>query len=111
MKRLLLSCIAFATLVMSTRAGTIKKDKTSVSLYLAIDTSNVKGSFNELFLNSVTGSNGARLNAHAVSYVQDFMLKNKKEMDVLKSWGHAYFNIMDGILNEYALPTELKYLA
>ncbi len=111
MKRLLLSGIAFATLVMSTRAGTIKKDKTSVSLYLAVDTSNVKGSFNELFLNSVTGSNGARLNAHAVSYVQDFMLKNKKEMDVLKSWGHNYFNIMDGILNEYALPTELKYLA
>ncbi len=111
MKRLLLSGIAFATLVMSTRAGTLKQDKTSVSLYLAIDTSNVKGSFNELFLNSVTGSNGARLNAHAVSYVQDFMLKNKKDLDVLKSWGHSYLHIMDGILNEYALPTELKYLA
>src|ERR1700733_9902844 len=107
MKRLLLSGIAFAALIMSTRAGSLKQDKTSVSLYLAIDTSNVKGSFNELFLNSVTGSNGARLNAHVVSYVQDFMLKNKKDMDVLKSWGRSYLNIMDGILNEYALPTEL----
>lgn len=111
MKRLLLSGIAFVVLVLSTQAGILKKDKTSVSLYLPIDTSDVKGDFNELFLNSVTGSNGAKLNPHAVSYVQDFILKNKKDMAALKSQGHSYFNLMDGILNECGLPTQLKYLA
>ncbi len=111
MKRLLLSGIAFVMLVLTARAGILKKDKTSVSLYLPVDTSNVKSSFNEIFLNSVTGSNGARLNPHAVSYVQDFILKNKRDMDEMKSWGHAYFNLMDRILIEYGLPTQLKYLA
>ena len=32
-------------------------------------------------------------------------------MDDMKSWGRPYFNLIDGILNQYGLPSELKYLA
>jgi membrane-bound lytic murein transglycosylase D len=111
MKRLLLSGIAFIGLVLSTQANALKRDKTSVSLYLPIDTSDVKNGFDNLFLASVSGSNGAKLNPHAISYVQDFMMKNKKDLGGLKTWGRPYLNLMDGILSQNGLPTELKYLA
>ena len=55
--------------------------------------------------------NGAKLNPRAINYVQDFMIRNKEEMDDMKSWGRPYFNLIDGILNQYGLPSELKYLA
>jgi membrane-bound lytic murein transglycosylase D len=32
-------------------------------------------------------------------------------MDDMKSWGRPYFNLIDGILGQYGLPSELKYLA
>jgi membrane-bound lytic murein transglycosylase D len=111
MKRLLLWGIAFFGLQMITRANALKIDKTFVHLHIPIDTSDVKNGFTNLFLASVNGSNGARLNPRAVNYVQDFMVRNKEEMDDMKSWGRAYFNLIDGVLNEYGLPTQLKYLA
>jgi membrane-bound lytic murein transglycosylase D len=111
MKRLLLWGIAFFGLQMITRANALKIDKTFVHLHIPIDTSDVKNGFANLFLASVNGSNGARLNPRAVNYVQDFMIRNKEEMDDMKSWGRAYFNLIDGVLNEYGLPTQLKYLA
>ncbi|HEY4156285.1 MAG TPA: lytic transglycosylase domain-containing protein [Puia sp.] len=111
MKRLLLSGIAVIGFVFITQANALKRDKTSVSLYLPIDTSDVKKGFDNLFLASVSGSNGARLNPRALSYVQDFILKNKKDLEELKSWGQPYLNLIDHILTQYSLPSELKYLA
>jgi membrane-bound lytic murein transglycosylase D len=117
MKRLLLAGIAVLGLVLFTRAnnlkrpGSLKRDKTFVSLYLPIDTSDVKTAFTNIFLASVNGSNGARLNPHAVSYVQDFILKNKEDLEEIKAWGQSYLNLIDGILSHYGLPSELKYLA
>ncbi len=29
----------------------------------------------------------------------------------MKSWGRPYFNLIDGILRQYGLPSQLKYLA
>jgi membrane-bound lytic murein transglycosylase D len=111
MKRLLLLAVAFIGFVLNGRAASIKVDKTFVALHIPIDTSDVKAGFTNLFLASVNGSNGARLNPRAISFVQDFMIQNKRDMDVMKLWGRPYFNLIDGILTQYGLPTELKYLA
>jgi membrane-bound lytic murein transglycosylase D len=111
MKRLLLLGIAFVGLLLHSRASALKVDKTFVALYMPIDTSDVKNGINNLFLASVNGTNGAKLNPRAISFVQDFIIQNKQEMDEMKSWGRPYFNLIDGILNQYGLPTELKYLA
>ena len=111
MKRLLLLGIALILTLNVTHANTLKVDKTFVALYMPIDTSNVKNGFNNLFLASVNGSNGARLNPRAINFVQDFMIHNQEEMDEMKSWGRPYFDLIDGILAQYGLPTQLKYLA
>jgi membrane-bound lytic murein transglycosylase D len=111
MKRLLLLGIAIIGILCYSRANALKVDKTFVALHIPIDTSDVKNGFNNLFLASVNGANGARLNPRAINYVQDFMIRNKKEMDDMKSWGRPYFNLIDGILSHYGLPSELKYLA
>lgn len=111
MKRLLLLGIAIIGTLGYSRANALKVDKTFVALHIPIDTSDVKNGFNNLFLASVNGPNGARLNPRAINYVQDFMIRNKKEMDDMKSWGRPYFNLIDGILSQYGLPSELKYLA
>lgn len=110
MKRLLLSGIAFFGLLMCSRANALKVDKTFVALHMPIDTSDVKTGINDLFLASVSGTNGAKLNPRAISYVQDFMIQNKQEMDEM-SLGRPYFRLIDGILTQYGLPSELKYLA
>ncbi len=111
MKRLLLLGIAFIGSLLYSRANALKVDKTFVALHIPIDTSDVKNGFNNLFLASVNGTNGARLNPRAISFVQDFMIHNKQEMDEMKSWGRPYFNLIDGILSQYGLPSQLKYLA
>jgi membrane-bound lytic murein transglycosylase D len=111
MNRLLLLGVALILTLNVTHANTLKVDKTFVALYMPIDTSNVKNGFNSLFLASVNGSNGARLNPRAINFVQDFMIRNQEEMDEMKSWGRPYFDLIDGILAQYGLPTQLKYLA
>jgi len=111
MKILLLWGTLFFGALFITRANGLKTDKTFVALYSLIDTSDVKNGFKNLFLASVSGSNGARLNPRAISFVQDFMIQNRKDMDHMKFWGRPYFNLIDGILRQYGLPTELKYLA
>jgi membrane-bound lytic murein transglycosylase D len=111
MKRLLLSGIAFVGMLMCSRASALKVDKTFVALHIPIDTSDVKTGIDNLFLASVIGTNGAKLNPRAISYVQDFMIQNKQELDEMKTWGRPYFRLIDGILTQYGLPSELKYLA
>jgi membrane-bound lytic murein transglycosylase D len=77
----------------------------------SIKNNNVPG-FNDLFIaSSMTASNGSHLNPRAISFVQDYVEKNKEELTEMKSWGRPYFNLIDGILTQYGLPRELKYLA
>ena len=103
--------VALILTLSFTHANALKVDKTFVALYMPIDTSNVKNGFNNHFLATVNGSNGARLNPRAINFVQDFMIRNQEEMDEMKSWGRPYFDLIDGILAQYGLPTQLKYLA
>jgi membrane-bound lytic murein transglycosylase D len=73
---------------------------------------NPENGFKELFIaTSMGGSNGSRLNPRAMSFVQDYMDKNREDLKEMKSWGRPYFNLIDGILTQYGLPRELKYLA
>jgi len=111
MKRLLLLGVALILTLKITHAYALKVDKTFVALDIPIDTTNVKNGFNSLFLASVNSSNGARLNPRAINFVQDFMVRNQEEMTEMKSWGRPYFDLIDGILAQYGLPTQLKYLA
>ena len=55
--------------------------------------------------------NGSKLNPRAISFVQDYIAKNGDDLQEIKSWCKPYFNLMDGILAQYGLPVELKYLA
>ncbi|HEY0679411.1 MAG TPA: lytic transglycosylase domain-containing protein [Chitinophagaceae bacterium] len=70
---------------------------------------NLEAGFKDLFV--MTGSNGVKLNSRAVGFVQDYMEKNTRNLEKMKSWGRPYFNMIDGILIKHGLPKELKYLA
>jgi membrane-bound lytic murein transglycosylase D len=56
-------------------------------------------------------ANGIRLNPRAIQFVQDYMEKNGEDLRKMKGWAKPYFNMIDGILQKYGLPSELKYLA
>jgi membrane-bound lytic murein transglycosylase D len=56
-------------------------------------------------------SNGIRLNPRAIQFVQDYMERNGEDLRKMKSWARPYFNMIDGVLKKYGLPSELKYLA
>lgn len=71
---------------------------------------NLKNGLSEIF-DYTSSDNGVRLNPRALSFVQDYIGKNKNNLIKLKDWGLPYFNMMDNILADYGLPTELKYLA
>ena len=68
--------------------------------------------FSELFLaTSVGGSNGARLNPKALNFIQDYVKENWEELQRVRTTGGPYFHLIEGILTQYDLPKELKYLA
>jgi membrane-bound lytic murein transglycosylase D len=69
--------------------------------------------FKNLFTTAVTGDgvNGARLNPMAVSFVENYISKNKRGFTAMKEWGKPYFDMMDKVLTQHGLPKELKYIA
>ncbi len=54
---------------------------------------------------------GILLNAKAVAFVEDYMEKNSDDLLKMKASCTPYFNTIEGILSQYGLPIELKYLA
>jgi membrane-bound lytic murein transglycosylase D len=74
------------------------------------DSAILKNGLSEIF-DYASSENGVRLNPRALSFVQDYMGKNTTNLIKLRDWGLPYFNMMDNILANYGLPTELKYLA
>lgn len=113
MKRLLLLgifCVGSMSGMHADNGAKGKKAKTSVRT--SNDTSYNESGFNDLFINASNNTtNGAKLNPRAISFVQDYFTKNGKDLQDMKDWGRPYFNLIDGILSQYGLPTELKYLA
>jgi len=73
----------------------------------------LKKGFKNLFTeNEEEGNiNRASLNPKAISFVEDYVRKQRKKMEDLKSWGRPYFDMIDAILTQYGIPKEMKYLA
>jgi membrane-bound lytic murein transglycosylase D len=69
--------------------------------------------FKNLFSTAVTGDgiNGARLNPMAISFVENYISKNKRGFIAMKDWAKPYFDMMDKVLTQHGLPKELKYIA
>lgn len=85
--------------------------RTIVSSPAIADSDNIND-FKDLFVAStVGGSNGVRLNPRALSFVQDYVKENHDDLQSMRNWGKPYFNLIEGVLAQYGLPKELKYLA
>ncbi len=72
-----------------------------------------KEGFKNLFVMSTTinGFNATKLNPLAVSFVHDYMDKFGNKLSKMRDWGKPYFDIMNNILVQHGLPSELKYLS
>jgi len=72
-----------------------------------------KDAFKSLFKGGFDPSKpyAVQLNPQAVSFVQEYIRKQGKEMEKMKVWGKPYFDLYDGILAQYNLPREMKYLS
>jgi len=72
-----------------------------------------KKGFTNLFTTAVigTGVDGARLNPMAISFVQNYISRNRKGFLSMKQWAKPYLDMMDEVLTQHGLPKELKYLA
>ena len=90
-------------------------DTERVTSAIAVSTvadSNSLNDFKELFVaTSLGGSNGARLNPKALTFVQDYMKENWDELQGIRITGRPYFNLIENVLTTFGLPKELKYLA
>ncbi len=53
----------------------------------------------------------SQVNPYAETYMQDYLKAHGKYLQQMKATALPYFNLIDGILTQYGLPKELKYLA
>ena len=72
-----------------------------------------KSQFRDLFAQSELGDgiSSQNLNPQAVSFVQDYLEKNGKWLNEMKEWGKPYFDMMDQVLQQHGVPSQLKYLS
>jgi len=77
------------------------------------DSTSDKYGFKTLFKHRFDASQpyAAQLNPRAVSFVQEYIRKQGKELNRMKGWGKPYFDLFDQILSQYGLPKEMKYLS
>ena len=73
-----------------------------------------KSGFKSLFANNHFDPNkpyAAQLNPKGVSFVQEYIKKQGKELERMKLWGKPYFDLYDNILAIYQIPKDRKYLS
>ncbi len=73
-----------------------------------------KYGFKDLFKNYSYNSAipyASQVNPYAETYMQDYLKAHGKFLEQMKTTALPYFNLIDGILTQYGLPKELKYLA
>src|SRR6218665_2593804 len=78
----------------SLRAYALKAEKKTVP------GANQDYGFKDLFVGDampVAGLAAPKLNPRAVSFVEDYIDKNSKDLMKLKEWGLPFFNLIDGI--------------
>ncbi len=77
-------------------------------------TVNNKNAFKSLFTNNRFDASkpyATQLNPRAVSFVEEYIRKQGKELERMKLWGKPYFDLYDNILDIYSIPKEMKYLS
>ncbi len=57
------------------------------------------------------GMNIKHLNPQAMAFVQDYIKRHSADLKELQTWGKPYFDMMDDVLTQNDIPTQLKYLA
>src|SRR6187549_1500817 len=122
MRFLLTILISFATIAVAAQVSDtiidLSKSRTnkpvvdSTIIPVAI-ASDPKTGFKDLYISKPEeeGLNQVQLNPRAITFVDDYMQKNKKGLEKLKGWGRPYFDMIDAVLTYHGLPRELKYLA
>ena len=73
-----------------------------------------KYGFKDLFKNYSYNASlpySSQVNPYAENYMQDYLRSHTKFLQNLQKNSTSYFNFIDGVLSQYGLPTELKYLA
>ncbi|MES2372341.1 MAG: lytic transglycosylase domain-containing protein [Bacteroidota bacterium] len=73
-----------------------------------------KNGFKSLFANNIFDASKpyeTQLNPRAVSFVQDYVSRQTKELEKMRSWGKPYFDLYDNVLGLYGIPKEMKYLS
>ncbi len=86
--------------------------QSSASHHEAVTAADSQNDLSALFVAvSLGSSNGTRLNPKAFPFVQDYLKENGEELQNVKNTGKSSFSLIDGILTQYGLPKELKYLA
>ena len=100
------------TIIDLSRSRTNKPVTDSTIAPVAI-ASDPKTGFKDLFVGKPEeeGLSQVQLNPRAISFVDDYMIKNRKSLEKLKGWGRPYFDMIDAVLTYHSLPRELKYLA
>ena len=121
----IVSVCLICTLLQPVQAGANDQDKAS-SGFPAKDTiiiqpaamvatalNDPKDGFKDLLKTAMTGDavTGAKLNPMAISFVENYIARNKKGYQTMKVWGEPYLNLMDQVLQQHGIPKELKYLA
>ena len=68
--------------------------------------SDPKAGFKDLFVAKPEeeGLSQVQLNIRAISFVEDYMAKNRKGLEKLKGWGRPYFDMIDAVLTYHGLP-------
>ena len=88
--------------------SSIKDDEAAAQAHVV----NGREGFKNLFTETALTTNVAvKLNPMAITFVQDYMKSHTSMLTKMKTWGKPYFDMMEGILAQYNLPVELKYLA
>jgi len=73
---------------------------------------NGREGFKNLFTdNTLTTNVAVKLNPMAISFVDGYIKSHSGMLTKMKAWGKPYFDMMEGVLSQYNLPVELKYLA
>src|SRR5918993_1795310 len=73
-----------------------------------------KYGFKNLFSNYQYNSSlpySVQVNPNAEFFVRDYMKSHGSYLQKMKGWGQPYFNLIEGVLQQYGLPRELKYIA
>lgn len=121
-RRILIVTVFFSAIALHLRASD-QQQKSLARPVAVVDTSihsdslnrpvlnDPKKAFKDLFINVPSSPRTVQLNPWAVSFVEDYMGKHKKQLEGMKDWGRPYFDMMAAVLTAHGLPSELKYLA